>query len=70
MIYDQGGSTLSLFGDKNSERALFGWEVPTTIFQSLNPLFVVALAPVFAATWVALARRNREPSTIVKFSAA
>ncbi|MFJ3925435.1 peptide MFS transporter [Streptomyces sp. NPDC090022] len=70
MIYDQGGSTLSLFGDKNSERSLFGWEVPTTIFQSLNPLFVVALAPVFAAVWVALARRNREPSTIVKFSAA
>ncbi|MFD7629365.1 peptide MFS transporter [Streptomyces sp. NPDC059851] len=70
MIYDQGGSTLSLFGDKNSERSLFGWEVPTVVFQSLNPLFVVALAPVFAAAWVALARRNREPSTIVKFSVA
>lgn len=70
MIYDQGGSTLSLFGDKSSERSLFGWEVPTVVFQSLNPLFVVALAPVFAALWVALARRNREPSTIVKFSAA
>jgi POT family proton-dependent oligopeptide transporter len=70
MIFDQGGSTLSLFGDKNSERSLFGWEVPTVLFQSLNPLFVVALAPIFAAAWVALARRNREPSTIVKFSVA
>ncbi|MFD6973025.1 peptide MFS transporter [Streptomyces sp. NPDC059979] len=70
MIYDQGGSTLSLFGDKNSERSLLGWEVPTVIFQSLNPLFVVALAPLFAAAWLALARRNREPSTIVKFSIA
>ncbi|MDK9495816.1 oligopeptide:H+ symporter [Streptomyces katrae] len=70
MIYDQGGSTLSLFGDKNSERSLFGWEVPTVIFQSLNPLFVVALAPIFATVWVLLARRNREPSTIVKFSVA
>ncbi|MFK0255842.1 peptide MFS transporter [Streptomyces sp. NPDC090445] len=70
MIYDQGGSTLSLFGDKNSERSLFGWEVPTVLFQSLNPLFVVALAPIFAAAWVAMARRNREPSTIVKFSVA
>lgn len=70
MIYDQGGSTLSLFGDKNSERGLFGWEVPNVLFQSLNPFFVVLLAPVFAWMWLALARRNREPSTIVKFSIA
>ncbi|MEV6950758.1 oligopeptide:H+ symporter [Streptomyces sp. NPDC051183] len=70
MIYDQGGSTLSLFGDKNSERSLFGWDIPNVLFQSLNPLFVVLLAPVFAWAWLALSRRNREPSTIVKFSIA
>ncbi|MCX5075065.1 peptide MFS transporter [Streptomyces sp. NPDC054949] len=70
MIYDQGGSTLSLFGNNNSERDLFGWEMPNVLFQSLNPLFVVLLAPLFAWMWLALARRNREPSTIVKFSIA
>ncbi|MCY0942191.1 peptide MFS transporter [Streptomyces antarcticus] len=70
MIYDQGGSTLSLFGTNNSERNLFGWEMPNVLFQSLNPLFVVLLAPLFAWMWLALARRNREPSTIVKFSIA
>ncbi|MEU9801676.1 oligopeptide:H+ symporter [Streptomyces sp. NPDC051000] len=70
MIYDQGGSTLSLFGNNNSERGLFGWEMPNVLFQSLNPLFVVLLAPLFAWMWLALARRNREPSTIVKFSIA
>ncbi|MEU2660241.1 oligopeptide:H+ symporter [Streptomyces sp. NPDC007325] len=68
MIYDQGGSTLSLFGSENSERSLFGWEMPNVLFQSLNPLFVVILAPFFAWLWMALARRRREPSTIVKFS--
>ncbi|MDG4864933.1 oligopeptide:H+ symporter [Streptomyces sp. T-3] len=70
MIFDQGGSTLSLFGDDKTERAIFGWEMPNTLFQSLNPGFVMLLAPVFAAMWLALARRNREPSTIVKFSIA
>ncbi|GAA1348770.1 peptide MFS transporter [Streptomyces beijiangensis] len=68
MIYDQGASTLSLFGDTSTERSIFGWEMPNTLFQSLNPGFIMLLAPVFAALWIALARRNREPSTIVKFS--
>ncbi|MER7763635.1 oligopeptide:H+ symporter [Streptomyces sp. NPDC097619] len=70
MIYDQGGSTLSLFGSTNSERSIFGWELPNVLFQSLNPFFVVLLAPLFAWAWLALARRKREPSTIVKFSIA
>ncbi|MFE6686242.1 peptide MFS transporter [Streptomyces sp. NPDC057743] len=70
MIFDQGASTLSLFGDAKTSRDIFGWEMPNTLFQSLNPLFVMVLAPVFAALWLALARRNREPSTIVKFSVA
>ncbi|MFI6940187.1 peptide MFS transporter [Streptomyces sp. NPDC050418] len=68
MIFDQGGSTLSLFGDTSTERSIFGWEMPNTLFQSLNPMFVMIFAPIFAAIWMALARRNREPNTIVKFS--
>ncbi|MEV6106210.1 oligopeptide:H+ symporter [Streptomyces sp. NPDC051940] len=70
MIYDQGGSTLSLFGDSKTSDSLLGFSFPATWFQSLNPLFVMALAPVFAWMWLALARRNREPNTIVKFSMA
>ncbi|MWA11558.1 peptide MFS transporter [Streptomyces sp. BA2] len=70
MIFDQGASTLSLFGDSHTSRDIFGWEMPNTLFQSLNPGFIMLLAPVFAALWIALARRNREPSTIVKFSFA
>ncbi|GHH47785.1 peptide MFS transporter [Streptomyces candidus] len=70
MIFDQGASTLSLFGDSKTERNIFGWDMPNTLFQALNPGFVMLLAPVFAAIWLALARRNREPSTIVKFAIA
>ncbi|WP_329121800.1 peptide MFS transporter [Streptomyces sp. NBC_01465] len=68
MIYDQGASTLSLFGDTSTERSIFGWEMPNTLFQALNPGFIMLLAPVFAAIWISLARKGREPSTIVKFS--
>ncbi|MFJ9829611.1 peptide MFS transporter [Streptomyces sp. NPDC101160] len=68
MIYDQGGSTLSLFADSKTSDHIGPLSFPATWFQSLNPLFVMALAPVFAWLWLWLARRNQEPSTIVKFS--
>ncbi|WP_031073571.1 peptide MFS transporter [Streptomyces sp. NRRL WC-3742] len=68
MIYDQGGSTLSLFADKKTADNLFGFGFSATWYQSLNPLFVMALAPVFAFLWLWLSRRNKEPNTIVKFS--
>ncbi|MEU4998433.1 oligopeptide:H+ symporter [Streptomyces sp. NPDC021622] len=70
MIFDQGASTLSLFGDSSTSRDIFGWEMPNTLFQSLNPGFIMLLAPVFAAVWIKMARSDREPSTIVKFSIA
>jgi POT family proton-dependent oligopeptide transporter len=68
MIYDQGGSTLSLFADKHVDTHVFGWEFPVSWFQSVNPVLVMALAPVFASVWLALARSGKEPSTIVKFA--
>ncbi|OKI56128.1 peptide MFS transporter [Streptomyces sp. MJM1172] len=67
MIYDQGGSTLSLFADSKTG-GILGWTPSTTWYQSLNPLFVMALAPVFAWMWLWLARKNQEPNTIVKFA--
>ncbi|CAL9453620.1 Di-_tripeptide transporter [Streptomyces sp. enrichment culture] len=68
MIYDQGGSTLSLFADSKTADTVFGLGFSATWYQSLNPLFVMALAPVFAWLWLWLARRNQEPNTIVKFA--
>ncbi|BAU83705.1 di-or tripeptide transporter [Streptomyces laurentii] len=68
MIYDQGGSTLSLFADGKTSGTVFGLGFPATWYQSLNPLFVMSLAPVFAWLWLWLARKNQEPNTIVKFS--
>ncbi|MET9887825.1 oligopeptide:H+ symporter [Streptomyces sp. NPDC006430] len=69
-IYDQTGSTLALFAKDSTDSTLFGFAFPESWFQSLNPLFVMALAPVFAWLWVALARRSKEPTTLAKFSFA
>ncbi|MEV4438317.1 oligopeptide:H+ symporter [Streptomyces sp. NPDC049577] len=70
MIFDQAGSTMSTFAEKKTADNVFGLHFPSTWFQSVNPLWVMALAPVFAWLWLFLARRDREPSTTVKFSMA
>jgi POT family proton-dependent oligopeptide transporter len=68
MIYDQGGSTLSIFGDTKASGQLLGFGFPSSWYQSVNPLWVMALAPVIAWGWLRLAGRGREPSTTVKFA--
>ncbi|MGW7521336.1 peptide MFS transporter [Streptomyces sp. NPDC054796] len=70
MIFDQGASTVQAFGDGKTSTSILGWNFPSTWFQSINPLFIILIAPVFAALWLALNRRGKEPSTTVKFSFA
>ncbi|MGI8989717.1 MAG: peptide MFS transporter [Bryobacteraceae bacterium] len=68
-LYEQAGSTLNLFADRSTDRTLRGMfpgKFPAGWFQSLNPLFVIALAPVFAWLWVRLGSRN--PSSPAKFA--
>ncbi|MET7681978.1 oligopeptide:H+ symporter [Streptomyces sp. NPDC005423] len=68
MIYDQGGSTVSLFAESSAKNTVMGWEFPVSWYQSVNPVLIMALAPLFAWAWLALARRGKEPSTAVKFA--
>lgn len=65
--FEQAGSSLNLFADRYTDRMIFGWELPTSWLQSVNSLFIILLAPFFAALWVNLAKRNLSPSTPVKF---
>ncbi|MBA2410420.1 MAG: peptide MFS transporter [Gammaproteobacteria bacterium] len=67
-FFEQGGSSINLFTDRNIDRSLFGWEAPASLFQAINPMFIILLAPVFSALWLKLARHGREPSTPVKFA--
>jgi POT family proton-dependent oligopeptide transporter len=66
--FEQAGSTLNLFADRYTNNSVFGWTFPSTWWQSVNALFIMALAPVFASLWLALNRRKLEPSTPAKFS--
>jgi POT family proton-dependent oligopeptide transporter len=65
-IYEQAGSSLTLFADKLSRHEIFGMEFPSSWFQSLNPIFVMLLAPVFSWLWIRLGKR--EPSSPAKFA--
>ncbi len=65
--FEQAGSTLNLFADRFTHNVVFGYEFPSTWWQSINALFIISLAPVFGWIWLKLASRNLEPSTPVKF---
>ena len=65
--YEQAGSSMNLFADRNTDRVTMGYEWPASWFQSLNPLLIVlVLAPAFTALWGWLGARRAEPSTPVK----
>jgi POT family proton-dependent oligopeptide transporter len=66
--FEQAGSSLTLFAQRLTDRHLFGWEMPVGFLQAVNPILIIALAPVFAWLWVALSRRKMEPSSPAKFS--
>jgi proton-dependent oligopeptide transporter, POT family len=57
--FEQAGSSLTLYADKQIDRDVFGFTVPTPWFQSLNPLFIVILAPIMSALWYKLGNSKR-----------
>lgn len=66
--FEQAGSTLTLFADRNTENSLFGYSFPTTWWQSINSMWILLLSPVFAIVWLQLKKANKEPSTPFKFA--
>lgn len=64
--FEQAGSSFNLFAERYTNRMMFGWELPASWLQSINPFFIVLLAPMFAALWVRLGIKGVEPSTPIK----
>jgi POT family proton-dependent oligopeptide transporter len=64
--YEQAGSTLNLFADRYTRLEAFGFAFPSSWFQSVQPIFVITLAPVFAWMWVRMGRH--EPSVPAKLA--
>jgi proton-dependent oligopeptide transporter, POT family len=66
--FEQAGSSISLYTDRFIDRGIGDWTVPTSWFQSVNPLFIVLLGPVFTILWTWLGKRGKEPNTIIKMA--
>ena len=69
-LFEQAGSSLTFFADRNTDRATIFGTMPAGSVQVFNPIFIVLLAPLFSIFWTALAKRGWEPSTPVKFAIA
>ncbi len=66
--FEQAPTSLNLFARDYTNRVVFGWEMPTLWLQAANSVFVIALAPVFAALWIGLGNRGKDPSSVAKFA--
>ena len=69
-LFEQAGSSLTLFADRNTDLNILGYQMPAAQTQVFNALFIVILAPIMAIVWTKLAEKGREPSIPVKFGMA
>ena len=63
----QTGSSINLFIQRNINRDVFGYQIPTIMFASLYPLAVILIAPIMVAVWSHLSARQKEPTAPTKF---
>ncbi|MGM8898752.1 MULTISPECIES: peptide MFS transporter [unclassified Psychrobacter] len=66
--FEQQPTSFNLFADRYTDLNVLGFEIPSIWFQSLNPLFILLLAPIISIVWVKLGNRGLEPSSMVKFA--
>jgi len=61
-VFEQAGSSMTLFTDRYTDTRILGWQMPTPWFQSVNPALIFIFAPLFGLLWTALARKGLNPS--------
>lgn len=67
-VYEQQGNTMQLWADNQTDWNFFGWEMPSTWYQSFNPLMILIFAPVLGIWWRKQSAKQREPSSVVKMA--
>lgn len=68
-VYEQQGNTLQLWAEEQTNwPSLFGFQVPSSWYQSFNPLMIVALTPVITGLWARQAQKGTEPSAVAKMA--
>jgi len=66
--FEQAGGTFNLFASDNTNRMILSWQIPASYFQSINPVLIMALAPIFSVIWLQLASIGKNPRTPIKFA--
>ncbi|MCH8904688.1 MAG: peptide MFS transporter [Bacteroidetes bacterium] len=66
--FEQAGTSLTLFADRNVDRIIMGWEMPASMTQMFNPLFIVIFGSIFSVMWIRLSKIGRNPSIPMKFA--
>ncbi|HKP31481.1 MAG TPA: peptide MFS transporter [Chitinophagaceae bacterium] len=64
--FEQSGSSLTFIADKQTDRNFLGWNMPPSMVQIFNGIFVVAFAIPFSYMWLGLQKRKMEPMSTVK----
>jgi POT family proton-dependent oligopeptide transporter len=66
--FEQAGGLMNLYTESNTDRVLFGWEIPTVMFQSLNAGFIIIFATIVAGYWAKRKLKNKEASSLFKMA--
>jgi POT family proton-dependent oligopeptide transporter len=66
--YEQQGNTMQLWADQNTNWSFFGWKMPSTWFQSFNPIMIFAFAPLLSMFWAWQTKRGKEPDSVQKMA--
>lgn len=66
--FEQAGGTMNLFAKDSTDRLVFGWEIPATWFQNVNPIAILIFAPIFSVMWLKLDAMKFNPRTPLKFA--
>ena len=66
--FEQAGTSLTLFADRNVDREIFGWVMPASMTQFFNPFFIIVFGSIFSVMWVKLTKIGKNPSIPMKFA--
>jgi POT family proton-dependent oligopeptide transporter len=66
--FEQAGTSLTLFADRNVDRSILGWEMPASMTQFFNPFFIITFGSLFSIMWVRLTKIGKNPSIPMKFA--
>ncbi|MBC7630150.1 peptide MFS transporter [Aeromicrobium sp.] len=66
-LFQQQFTVVAIYAEESLDRTFFGWTMPPSFVQSINPVFIIIFAGIFAAVWTKMG--SRQPSSPLKFAA-